>query len=71
MGEQVNTDGVEPLVSPLDARHAQLRLREDQVTEGNIAEELLRNAPVRDGSFFVVPKVKGQSGGEGGEGADA
>jgi Asp-tRNA(Asn)/Glu-tRNA(Gln) amidotransferase C subunit len=68
---QVNTEGVEPLVSPLDARQAQLRLRADEVTDGDIAEDLMRNAPARDGSFFVVPKVKGQSGGEGGEGADA
>lgn len=69
--QEVNTEGVEPLVSPLDARQAQLRLRADEVTDGDIAEDLMRNAPARDGSFFVVPKVKGQSGGEGGEGADA
>jgi aspartyl-tRNA(Asn)/glutamyl-tRNA(Gln) amidotransferase subunit C len=66
--DQVNTEGVEPLVSPLDARGAQLRLRKDEVKEGNIAEDLMRNAPAKEGSFFVVPKVKGQSG-DGGEGA--
>lgn len=68
---QVNTEGVEPLISPLDARMGEqegMRLRKDEVTDGNIVEELMRNAPARSGSFYVVPKVKVQGGGEGGEG---
>jgi len=59
---EVNTDGVEPLISPLDARQVSLRMRDDAVTEGQIAEKLLENAPESDGSFFVVPKVKNHSG---------
>lgn len=57
-------------MSPLDARLGDqgMRLRKDEVTDGAIAEDLMRNAPSRDGSFFTVPKVKGQVVGEGGEG---
>lgn len=32
-----------------------LGLREDQVTEGNIRDELLRNAPINDDVCFVAP----------------
>ena len=34
-----------------------LRLREDQVADGGIAEQVLANAPDRVGPFFGVPKV--------------
>jgi aspartyl-tRNA(Asn)/glutamyl-tRNA(Gln) amidotransferase subunit C len=34
-----------------------LRQRADEVTDGGIAEAVLRNAPARQGDFFVVPKV--------------
>ena len=34
-----------------------LRQRADEVTDGGIAEAILRNAPVRQGDFFLVPKV--------------
>jgi aspartyl-tRNA(Asn)/glutamyl-tRNA(Gln) amidotransferase subunit C len=34
-----------------------MRLREDQVTDGEIAEPILANAPDREGRFFAVPKV--------------
>jgi len=27
------------------------------VTDGNIAEDIVRNAPASDENFFVVPKV--------------
>ena len=35
----------------------QLTFREDVVADGNRAEEILRNAPERQGHYFVVPKV--------------
>lgn len=51
---EVNTDGVEPLTAVIDQK---LRLREDVVTDGNIREEVLANAPDAQHGFFAVPKV--------------
>jgi aspartyl-tRNA(Asn)/glutamyl-tRNA(Gln) amidotransferase subunit C len=34
-----------------------LAWREDQVTDGGRPEDILRNAPERQGDYFVVPKV--------------
>ena len=52
--EEVNTDGVEPLSGVNE--HA-LAWREDAVTDGEITEKVLKNAPEKEGEFFVVPKV--------------
>ncbi len=51
---EVNTDGIEPLTAVIDQK---LRLREDQVTAGNIRGEVLANAPGAEHGFFAVPKV--------------
>ena len=51
---EVNVDGVEPLAG---AAQMALRLREDAVTDGGIAEAVLANAPDRNGDYFGVPKV--------------
>jgi aspartyl-tRNA(Asn)/glutamyl-tRNA(Gln) amidotransferase subunit C len=51
---EVNTDGVEPLATVIDQ---QLRLRQDAVTDGNIRDEVLANAPEAQHGFFAVPKV--------------
>lgn len=51
---EVTTEGVEPMTS---AVHATLQWREDQVTEGGKADEILRNAPEAQNGFFLVPKV--------------
>ena len=51
---EVNTDGVEPLTAVIDQT---LRLRDDVVTEGNIRDEVLANAPEAQHGFFAVPKV--------------
>jgi aspartyl-tRNA(Asn)/glutamyl-tRNA(Gln) amidotransferase subunit C len=51
---EVDTDGVEPLTAVIDQK---LRLREDKVTDGNIREEILANAPDAEHGFFAVPKV--------------
>jgi aspartyl-tRNA(Asn)/glutamyl-tRNA(Gln) amidotransferase subunit C len=51
---EVNTDGVEPLATVIDQK---LRLRDDVVTEGNIRDEILANAPEAQHGFFAVPKV--------------
>ena len=51
---EVNTDGVEPLTAVIDQK---LRLRADEVTVGNIRDEVLANAPGAEHGFFAVPKV--------------
>ena len=51
---EVDTDDVEPLASVVDIN---LRLREDEVTDGGYAKEVLANAPEELEGYFVVPKV--------------
>ena len=51
---EVNTDNVEPLVSVNDTN---LTLRHDEVTEGNQAAAVLKNAPQAQYGYFTVPKV--------------
>ncbi len=51
---EVDVDGVEPLTG---GAQIALRLRADAVTDGNIADAVLANAPDRVGAFFTVPKV--------------
>ena len=51
---EVNTDGVEPLATVI---HQKLRLRDDVVTDGNIRDDILANAPEAQHGFFAVPKV--------------
>jgi aspartyl-tRNA(Asn)/glutamyl-tRNA(Gln) amidotransferase subunit C len=51
---EVNTDGVEPLTAVIDQK---LRLRDDCVTDGNIRDAVLANAPAAEHGFFAVPKV--------------
>jgi len=50
----VDTDGVEPLTAVIDLK---LRLREDKVTDGNVRDAVLANAPQAEHGFFAVPKV--------------
>ncbi|KAM6340563.1 glutamyl-tRNA(Gln) amidotransferase subunit C, mitochondrial isoform 2-T2 [Alca torda] len=50
---EVNTDGVEPMDSVLEDRC--VYLREDDVTEGNCANELLKNAREKVEEYFVAP----------------
>ena len=51
---EVDTDGVEPLTAVIDQK---LRLRDDAVTDGDIREQVLANAPEAQHGFFAVPKV--------------
>ena len=51
---EVDTGGVEPLTAVIDN---QLRLRDDVVNDGNIRDEVLKNAPDAQHGFFAVPKV--------------
>lgn len=51
---EVNTDNIEPLTS---VHNAPLRLNKDEITDGNIAEDVLKNAPNAKYGYFSVPKV--------------
>ncbi len=51
---ELDTDNVEPLAS---VANIDLRLREDDVTDGGMADQVLANAPESMEDFFVVPKV--------------
>ena len=51
---EVNTDNIEPLISVNDSN---LRLREDEITDGNYQEAVLSNAPDKEYDYFAVPKV--------------
>ena len=51
---EVDTDNVEPLASVVDIN---ARMREDEVTDGGYAKEVLANAPEELEGYFVVPKV--------------
>jgi aspartyl-tRNA(Asn)/glutamyl-tRNA(Gln) amidotransferase subunit C len=51
---EVNTDGVEPLANVTEIT---LRLRADEITDGNIQADILANAPEATSGFFAVPKI--------------
>lgn len=52
--DEVNVEGVEPMTTPVAMT---LPMREDKVTDGNIRDQVLANAPRSADGFFVVPKV--------------
>ncbi|TXJ25044.1 MAG: Asp-tRNA(Asn)/Glu-tRNA(Gln) amidotransferase subunit GatC [Afipia sp.] len=51
---EVNVEGVEPMTSvmPMD-----MKKRVDVVTDGEIPDKVLANAPATEDHFFLVPKV--------------
>lgn len=51
---EVDTDGVEPMSSVAKMTQP---LREDAVTEGDIRDKVLANAPQEAMGFYLVPKV--------------
>ncbi len=51
---EVNVEGVEPMVSVTPMR---LPRRSDGVTDGNMQDRILANAPDAREGFFAVPKV--------------
>ena len=51
---EVDVTGVEPMTAVIPNR---LRLREDVVTDGNVRDRVLVNAPQAEHGFFAVPKV--------------
>jgi aspartyl-tRNA(Asn)/glutamyl-tRNA(Gln) amidotransferase subunit C len=51
---EVKVDGIEPMTSIAPMA---MKMRQDEVTDGNIAEAIMANAPAREDHFFLVPKV--------------
>ena len=51
---EVDVEGVEPMTSVTPMA---MKKRQDVVTDGGDADAVLRNAPAREGNYFVVPKV--------------
>ena len=54
MLNEVNVDGVPAMTSVVAQK---LKWRKDEVTDGGVADALMQNAPEREDTFFVVPKV--------------
>ncbi|GGA82793.1 aspartyl/glutamyl-tRNA(Asn/Gln) amidotransferase subunit C [Brucella endophytica] len=52
--DEVDVSGVEPMTSVTPMA---LRAREDIVTDGSKADDIVANAPVTEENFFLVPKV--------------
>lgn len=50
----VDITAIEPMTS---ATPMAMKMRKDEVNDGNIADDVLANAPAREDHFFVVPKV--------------
>ena len=51
---EVNVEGVEPMTSVTPMT---MKKRVDAVTDGGIADDIVRNAPMSEDNYFVVPKV--------------
>lgn len=51
---EVDIAGVEPMTSVIGMS---MKMRADVVTDGDMADQVVANAPAHDARFFVVPKV--------------
>lgn len=51
---EVDTDAVEPMTKVV--AHG-LKRRADVVNDGEMADDIVKNAPMSEDNFFVVPKV--------------
>ena len=51
---ELNTDETIPLTSIINAS---LKSRADEVKDGKIRDQILKNSPEKNEEFFVVPKV--------------
>jgi aspartyl-tRNA(Asn)/glutamyl-tRNA(Gln) amidotransferase subunit C len=51
---EVKVEGVEPMTSVTPMA---MKKRTDAVTDGGIAEDIVKNAPMSEDNFFLVPKV--------------
>jgi aspartyl-tRNA(Asn)/glutamyl-tRNA(Gln) amidotransferase subunit C len=52
--QEVNVEGVEPMTSVTPMA---MKKRADVVDDGDIADDIVKNAPATEGHYFVVPKV--------------
>lgn len=52
--QEVNVEGVEPMTSVTPMA---MKQRADAVTDGEIAADIVKNAPATEDNFFLVPKV--------------
>ncbi|MFZ2065248.1 MAG: Asp-tRNA(Asn)/Glu-tRNA(Gln) amidotransferase subunit GatC [Xanthobacteraceae bacterium] len=50
----VDVGGVEPMTSVTPMT---MKMRQDEVTDGDIVDAIIANAPAREDHFFLVPKV--------------
>ena len=51
---EVDVSGVEPMTSVIPR---EMKKRQDAVTDGNKADDIVANAPATQENFFLVPKV--------------
>ncbi len=51
---EVNVEGVEAMTSVTPMT---LRRREDVITDGGYPDKIVKNAPLSEDNFFMVPKV--------------
>jgi aspartyl-tRNA(Asn)/glutamyl-tRNA(Gln) amidotransferase subunit C len=51
---EVDVEGVEPMTSMIPMA---MKKRPDEVIDGGIPDDILKNAPAAQDGFFVVPKV--------------
>ncbi|ABM44677.1 Asp-tRNA(Asn)/Glu-tRNA(Gln) amidotransferase subunit GatC [Bartonella bacilliformis] len=52
--DEIDVTGVDPLISVIPMT---LRTREDSITDGNKAADIVANAPVTEENFFLVSKI--------------
>jgi len=51
---ELKTDETKPLTSIINAS---LKPRKDEIKDGKIRDQILKNSPEKNDEFFVVPKV--------------
>jgi aspartyl-tRNA(Asn)/glutamyl-tRNA(Gln) amidotransferase subunit C len=51
---EVDVAGVEPMTSVVPMA---MKMRDDKITDGGVADDILANAPAQEDHFFLVPKV--------------
>ena len=51
---ELKADETKPLTSII---HSSLKLRKDEIKDGKIRDQILKNSPEKNDEFFVVPKV--------------
>ena len=52
--KEVDVEGIEPMTSVIPM---EMKKRADVVNDGEIADDIVKNAPETQGHFFLVPKV--------------